>query len=363
MATNGAHLVRVGSHRRTGSTDYGTLMTGGQQQDQMSISSSSLIAPESESPKQPHRQKKKPAPLPPQGETGAPFPMSHSPELTRSKTPPANAVLSNSAPSPNNPLPSPAPRLQYTNSLRRPTAEPPKPPGGTGPPPAKPPRPNPPAGGADGQSEPKETKPPPRPCPPTSKDAKGIETLAGAVAPIGFENVLEKNPTDIVSTPPVSENSANGPAKEEGEEDSSGIGFVLENSVKERVKEATLLQEQSAHEGAASRTSCEIEIKRSSGGASDPEFRKSLEGVLKHQPQAHARHLVKPCLSSEGSSVEFQQEIKAPVAVPVLPVPAQRSSKELSTSEKPEPAVSHYSKIFVFKLTKISLSKLKTFFE
>ncbi|KAB7493924.1 Rho GTPase-activating protein 17 [Armadillidium nasatum] len=355
LNTNGTQFVRSGSHRRTGSSDFSTVIGGGNQQQ------SSSVNLENESPKQPHRIKKKPAPLPPQGkvipwadENVSHSSQSHSPESVRSKTPPSfNVQTSSSFMATSNPMPSPAPRLHHTNSLKRPTSEPPKPPG-NGSAPVKPPRPNPPlhSTSIDNSNEAKDCARPPRPSPPNIKDKS--ET---SLPPIGFESIEDRKLKDD-DTSDIDAFHPGGPTvsafgnpicKEEkaGGKQMPVIGFHVENiSVKEKIRENELIQEQGAREPSSkvniNSASDIVEFRRgnnSDSGIPDSEFRKSLEGVLKNQPQSHSRHLVKP---SSGSDItpapgENVGEIKAPIQLPVFPIPAQRTTKELPI-EKPEPA-------------------------
>ncbi|XP_076028758.1 SH3 domain-binding protein 1-like isoform X2 [Oratosquilla oratoria] len=115
------------AHRRTASSDF----SGGFTLDP------TLKPDNAESPKQPHRTKKKPAPQPPQVRSNTPASLSanSSPEQTRSNSPPKESFHSSANMNMN--ASATLPRLHHTNSLRRPTAEPPKPPN-------KPPRPVPP---------------------------------------------------------------------------------------------------------------------------------------------------------------------------------------------------------------------------
>lgn len=221
-----------------------------------------------ESPKQPQRTKKKQAPRPPQvrpvsthgapghnGQEVSSTPgTSESPEATRSSTPPRET-------------PTPATRLHHTNSLRRPTAEPPKPPGA----PAKPPRPSPPL--ADMLEQ--RSDPGPAPAPPR--------------APLGFEQMHVPRETDSAEEEEVVTR-----VKTAGEE-VAPIGFVVED------------------EGA------------SGAGRSVQAFKQSLENVLQQQvagqPLTRHRHASS---TQEGETAPPPRPAAPATVMP--PTPAQRTT-------------------------------------
>ncbi|KAK7077520.1 Rho GTPase-activating protein 17, partial [Halocaridina rubra] len=134
------------THRRNASADFNRVDAAGG-----NLAATSTIA-DCDSPKQPQKTRKKQAPRPPQqirpvstcgGSTSGQITQdaqaaisttsaSASPEQIRSKTPPRDGSQQVT--------PAPASRLHHNNSIKRPTAEPPRPPGSIAP--AKPPRPN-----------------------------------------------------------------------------------------------------------------------------------------------------------------------------------------------------------------------------
>lgn len=244
------------AHRRNVSAD----ITG-------RISEAPPLVDPSDSPKQPQRTKKKQAPRPPQvrpvstygalGHNGQEASQtttsetSESPETIRSGTPPRDT-------------PTPATRLHHTNSLRRPTAEPPKPPGA----PAKPPRPSPPL--AD-MLEPRSDLGP-APAPPR--------------APLGFEQMHVPRESDSAEEEEVVIRS-----RKTGEE-AAPIGFITE------------------------------EDRAAGAGRSVQAFRQSLENVLQHQAAGHP--LTLPRHGQEGEAAPPPRPA-APAAV-MPPTPAQRTT-------------------------------------
>nr|XP_045593105.1 rho GTPase-activating protein 44-like [Procambarus clarkii] len=271
------------THRRNASAD----LTG--RVDNMS---SSMIVPSTsdscESPKQPQRTKKKQAPRPPQPRPtsthgsfgghdsqisgGSSNSASGSPEQGRSNTPPRETMSQIL-------VPAPAARLHHSNSIRRPTAEPPKPPGA----PTKPPRPSPPTvehleRSAIAQQY-SELKP----------EAK--------VVPIGFEQIHTSKETDIIF------DDSEVVLRKKHTEGVGPIGFVVDGKT-EREDEDT------------SRS-----------------FRKSLESVLQlqaaGQPVALPRH-------NSGSSVTSEGETGPAAAIP-LPRLASAGESSLRPVIPPTP--------------------------
>lgn len=284
-----------------------------------------------ESPKQPQRLKKKQAPRPPQvrpssthgilgsnGQEcqavgGASGSVSDSPEQTRSSTPPRET-------SPQTTAPAPAVRLHHTSSLRRPTAEPPKPPGA----PVKPPRPIPPpaevlerTSAAQHHSE-------------LKTEAKG--------APLGFEQLHTCKESDITCDESEillwKKAAAEGPAP---------IGFIIDGKAEKESDD------------------------------SSKSFRKSLESVLQQQaagqPVALPRH--SPAASSASGTSEGDSVVTGAMPLPrvtstpenslrpaIPPTPVQRTTipsvstaqpvhritrelNQTSAPDRPEAVVSH----------------------
>nr|XP_053630515.1 bargin-like [Cherax quadricarinatus] len=249
------------THRRNASSDLSSRID--------SMSASLIVAPTTsdscESPKQPQRTKKKQAPRPPQARPssthgsfgigsqdgqisgGSTNSASGSPEQARSNTPPRETMSQIL-------VPAPAARLHHSNSIRRPTAEPPKPPGA----PTKPPRPSPPtvehlerSAIAQQYSEYKtETK----------------------VVPLGFEQIHTCKETDINC-----DESEVVLRKKDTGEGPGPIGFIVDGKMERE------------------------------DGDSSRSFRKSLESVLQHQaagqPVALPRHSSSSSVSSDGETI------------------------------------------------------------
>ncbi|XP_037787849.1 SH3 domain-binding protein 1-like isoform X2 [Penaeus monodon] len=273
------------THRRNASSDLSgriDVVTGGAQ----GVSASG----ECESPKQPQRTKKKQAPRPPQvrpvsthgplvndgqsppSVTSTTTSASASPEQVRSNTPPREAGA-----------PAPAARLHHSNSIRRPTAEPPKPPTA----PAKPPRPSPPAADALERSAHAQSE--------VKTESKGV-ILGFEQLPQRDIDVVDDEDEVVLRKDVVSE----GPAP---------IGFLVEGEIKKE-------------EGDASPKSVRS-------------FRQSLENVIQQQaagqPVALPRHTPS---TGEGESAPAPGVLPLPRVSsggdnprPVLPpTPAQRTT-------------------------------------
>ncbi|XP_047483759.1 SH3 domain-binding protein 1-like isoform X1 [Penaeus chinensis] len=273
------------THRRNASSDLSgriDVVTGGAQ----GVSASG----ECESPKQPQRTKKKQAPRPPQvrpvsthgplvndgqsppSVTSTTTSASASPEQVRSNTPPREAGA-----------PAPAARLHHSNSIRRPTAEPPKPPTA----PAKPPRPSPPAADALERSVHAQSE--------VKTESKGVV--------LGFEQISQRD-VDVVD-----DEDEVVLRKDVVNEGPAPIGFLVEGEIKKE-------------EGDASPKSVRS-------------FRQSLENVIQQQaagqPVALPRHTPS---AGEGESAPAPGVLPLPRVSsggdnqrPVLPpTPAQRTT-------------------------------------
>lgn len=249
----------VQTHRRNTSSDLSGRID--------SLSSTPLVTPtvadSCESPKQPQRMKKKQAPRPPQvrptsthgslgpdGQVigGAINSASGSPEQARSNTPPRDGVIMITAPAP-------AARLHHSNSIRRPTAEPPKPPGA----PSKPPRPSPPTAELLERSA-------------AAQQQSDLKTEVKAV-PLGFEQLHTCKETDIGS-----DNSEVQLRKKDTGEGPAPVGFVVDGKIEKEDGDTSPKMTRS--------------------------FRRSLESVLQQQaagqPVALPRHSPAASTTNDG---------------------------------------------------------------
>lgn len=269
------------THRRNASSDLSGRID--------SLSSTPLVTPavadSCESPKQPQRMKKKQAPRPPQvrptsthgslgvgGQDGqflggATNSASGSPEQTRSNTPPRDGVALTT-------VPAPAARLHHSNSIRRPTAEPPKPPGA----PSKPPRPSPPTAEILERSA------------AAAQHQSDLKTEV-KVAPLGFEQMHTCKETDIDSE--ISEVQLR---KKDAGEGPSPIGFVVDGKIEKEDGDTSPKMSRS--------------------------FRRSLECVL--QQQAAGQPVALPRHSPAASSASDGENAPAGVA----PLPRNTSTAE-----------------------------------
>ena len=307
-----------------------------------------------ESPKQPQRRKKQ-APKPPQAygnisaNTSAEDELSiygsermsnsSSPEQSRSHTKDSSAGDMNSsseqlssAPG----TPAPAPRLHHSSSIKRPTIEPPKPPGSNI---IKPPRPSPPLvqnekpQNPDAKLDNKHDRPP-----------IGFDLIASDKEP---SKPLQEDPEPVMLRPKHSEG-----AKKDG---AGPIGFAVDdddpnkdkisvsNVASFRKSLENVLQQQAAgqpvilprHQQSHNSTSSDgMPANPDEGETNRPSSNISTDSSVFGDSNIMTRSFQKP----SGEPTTMSRNMTA--GVPVLPVPATRTMKE--PGDKPEPAVSRY---------------------